>query len=326
MQTLDDAARLLDRIGAGNLRRVVVVGGGYIGLELAEAFLKRHAQVTVVERSPEVMSTLDPDVGAMVSAAMRKEGVTVLCGEEVIGIEPGSVTTTATHPALLTSSSSASGWRPTRRSRPRRACAPGVKGAIVVDRRQRTSAEGVWAAGDCCESFHLVSGRSVHVALGTVANKQARVAGINLGGGYATFPGVVGTAITRLCALEIGRTGLTEKEATAAGFGYVVALIDATTRAGYFPGAGPITVKLLAERGAGRLLGAQVFGLEGTAKRIDVLATAITAGMTAADVVDLDLSLRATVLAPLGPGAVGRPPGGAPAVGGRRLTRRTARG
>jgi NADPH-dependent 2,4-dienoyl-CoA reductase/sulfur reductase-like enzyme len=101
---------------------------------------------------------------------------------------------------------------------------------------------------------------------------------------------VVGTAITRLCALEIGRTGLTEKEATAAGFGYVVAKIDSTTRAGYIPGAGAITVKLLAERGAGRLLGAQVFGTEGTAKRIDVLATAITAGMTAEDLVGLDLS------------------------------------
>jgi len=101
---------------------------------------------------------------------------------------------------------------------------------------------------------------------------------------------VVGTAITRLCALEIGRTGLTEREANEAGFGYVVAKIDSTTRAGYFPEAGPITVKLLAERASGRVLGGQVFGLEGTAKRIDVLATAITAGMTAEDVVQLDLS------------------------------------
>ena len=166
----------------------------------------------------------------------------------------------------------------------------GVHGAIAVDRRQRTSADGVWAAGDCCESHHLITGTQVYVALGTVANKQARVAGINIGGGYATFPGVVGTAITRLCALEIGRTGLTEAEATAAGFGYVVAKVESTTRAGYFPGSGPITVKLLAERGTGRVLGAQVFGSEGTAKRIDVLATAITARMTVEDVVDLDIS------------------------------------
>ncbi len=159
-----------------------------------------------------------------------------------------------------------------------------------MDRRQRTSAEGVWAAGDCCQSRFIVTGEPVYVALGTVANKQGRIAGINMAGGYATFPGVVGTAITKLCALEIGRTGVTEKEARQAGFDFVVATIETTTRAGYFPGAGTITVKLLVERGSGRVLGGQVVGTEGTAKRIDVLATAITAGMTVDDVVDLDLS------------------------------------
>ncbi len=128
------------------------------------------------------------------------------------------------------------------------------------------------------------------MALGTVANKQGRVAGINIGGGYATFPGVVGTAVTKLCSLEIGRTGVTEDEAERAGFAFVVARTEATTRAGYFPGTGPITVKLLAELGSGRVLGGQVIGAEGAAKRIDVLATAITAGMTIEDLIDLDLS------------------------------------
>ena len=103
----------------------------------------------------------------------------------------------------------------------------GARGALVVDRRQRTTLDGVYAAGDCCESHHLVSGRPIHVALGTVANKQGRVAGINLGGGYATFPGVVGTAITKVCALEVGRTGLTEREAADEGFEAVAATIDA---------------------------------------------------------------------------------------------------
>ena len=107
--------------------------------------------------------------------------------------------------------------------------ATGARGALVVDRRQRTTLDGVYAAGDCCESRHLVSGRPTHVALGTVANKQGRVAGINLGGGYATFPGVVGTAITKVCTLEIGRTGLTEREAAKEGFEAEAASIDATT-------------------------------------------------------------------------------------------------
>jgi NADPH-dependent 2,4-dienoyl-CoA reductase/sulfur reductase-like enzyme len=129
----------------------------------------------------------------------------------------------------------------------------------------------------------------VYVALGTVANKQGRVAGVNIGGGYATFPGVVGTAITKLCSLEVGRTGLTEREAVDAGFQYEVVKVESTTRAGYFPGAAPITTKLLAEKRGGRLLGGQIVGREGAAKRIDVLATALTAGMTVEDITALDL-------------------------------------
>ncbi|MGH9165696.1 MAG: FAD-dependent oxidoreductase, partial [Acidimicrobiales bacterium] len=166
----------------------------------------------------------------------------------------------------------------------------GPSGAVAVDRRQRTSAEGVWAAGDCCESFHLVSRRPVHVPLGTHANKQGRVAGIDIGGGCASFPGVVGTAVTKVCATEVARTGLSEIQAQQAGFAYASARITSTTRAGYYPGAGQITVKMLAERGTGRVLGAQLVGVEGAAKRIDVVAVAVTAGMTVEELVGLDLS------------------------------------
>ena len=128
------------------------------------------------------------------------------------------------------------------------------------------------------------------MALGTIANRQGRVAGINLGGGYATFPGVVGTAITKVCHTEVARTGLGAREADAAGFGWVAARIETTSVAGYFPGAGSVTVKLLAERGTGRLLGGQIVGAPGSAKRIDTLATALTAGMSVFDLVDLDLA------------------------------------
>jgi NADPH-dependent 2,4-dienoyl-CoA reductase/sulfur reductase-like enzyme len=165
----------------------------------------------------------------------------------------------------------------------------GVKGAVRVDRRQQTGAEGVWAAGDCCESFHMVSRAPVHIALGTVANKQGRVAGINMAGDYAAFPGVLGTAVTKVCSTEIGRTGLSGREAAASGFAYVEASVEGESRAGYLPERKKLTLKALAERGSGRLLGAQIVGQEGAAKRIDVLATAIQAGMAADDVVELDL-------------------------------------
>jgi NADPH-dependent 2,4-dienoyl-CoA reductase/sulfur reductase-like enzyme len=147
----------------------------------------------------------------------------------------------------------------------------------------------VWAGGDCVEVLHRVSQRRVHIALGTHANKHGRVIGTNLGGGYATFPGVVGTAVSKVCDLEVSRTGLLEAEARAVGFAPVSVTVQSTTRAGYFPGAGPITVKMTAERGTGRLLGAQLVGREGSGKRIDVCAVALWNEMTVEEMTGLDL-------------------------------------
>lgn len=296
VQTLDDAAQLLRNLtGApswapAGVRRVVVVGAGYIGLEMAEAFVRRGASVTVVTDTPEVMPSLDPDMGAHVTRAMRALGITVRCGTEVTGFEPGRVLTAESSlPADLVVLGL--GVTPNAQLAEAAGLTLGARGAIRVDRRQWTSAEVATAAGDCCTSRHLVSGREVHVALGTVANKQARVAGTNLGGGYATFAGVLGTAVTKVCDLEVGRTGLNEKEAAAAGFGAVAATIDSTTTAGYLgEAAGKIHVKVVAERGGGRLLGAQIVGRgPGAAKRIDVVATALTARMACAEVAELDL-------------------------------------
>jgi len=148
---------------------------------------------------------------------------------------------------------------------------------------------GVWAAGNCVESFHLVSRRPFYIALGTVANKQGRVAGINIAGGQGTFPGVVGTAMVKVFNLEVARTGLQEREAKQWGLSFATAKIEGRTRAGYYPGSGKITVKILAEKGTGRLLGGQIVGQEGAGKRIDVLATALQGGMTVEDVINLDL-------------------------------------
>jgi NADPH-dependent 2,4-dienoyl-CoA reductase/sulfur reductase-like enzyme len=289
VQTLDDADRLVAHADAIRCRKVVVVGGGYIGLEMAEAFVRRGAQVVLVERNRQPMTTLDPDLGALVATAMRRHGVDVRTGTEVTGFEPGSVhTTDEVFPADLVVLGI--GVLPNSALAAEAGLALGAKDAISVDRRQHTSAEGVWAAGDCCESTHLISGEKLHIALGTVANKQSRVAGINIGGGYATFPGVLGTAITKVCDTEMARTGLSLTEAERAGFSAEAVTIEATTKAGYYPGTQPMTLRLIIEHGTHRLLGAQIVGGDGAAKRIDVAAVAITAGMTADDVVDLDLA------------------------------------
>jgi len=295
VQTLDDAASLLRQLNhppswaPGGIRRVVVVGAGYIGLEVAEAFVRRKASVTVVTNTPEVMTTLDPDMGGHVTAAMRGLGVTVRCGVEVTGFEPGSVLTAdGSIPADLVVLGM--GVAPNASLAKAAGLVLGAAGAVRVDRRQRTSHEAVYAAGDCCTSTHLVSGSEVYVALGTVTNKQARVAGTNLGGGYATFAGVLGTAVTKVCQLEVGRTGLNEAEAADAGFSAVSATVESTTTAGYLESAGPVRVKVVAERETGRLLGAQIVGQgPGAAKRIDIAATALTARMSCDEVAELDL-------------------------------------
>jgi NADPH-dependent 2,4-dienoyl-CoA reductase/sulfur reductase-like enzyme len=289
VQTLDDAVHLVKHAQEVSCSRVVVVGGGYIGLEIAEAFTRRGLHVTVVERNQYVLGLFDAPLGQRVTQAMRREGIEVHLQVDVLGFRDGVVLTTQgeleAELVLL-----GLGVAPNSALARDAGLRLGVRDAVVVDRRQRTSAEGVWAAGDCCQSRNLVSGEPVHVPLGTVANKQSRVAGINIGGGYATFPGVLGTAISRFCALEVARTGLSTAEAARAGFESVTSVIDSTTQAGYMPDAEPMTVLLVVERRTGRLLGAQIVGGAGSAKRIDTFAVAITAGMTVEQIVQLDLA------------------------------------
>jgi NADPH-dependent 2,4-dienoyl-CoA reductase/sulfur reductase-like enzyme len=296
VQTLDDGVALRRELDSGRVRRVVVVGGGYIGLEIAEAATGRGLQVTVVDLARTPVSTFDPDIGEFIATAVRGLGIELVLGEAVTAVE-----TTARGRAAAVHTATGRelpadvvvlglGVRPNVALADAAGVPLGPSGGIAVDQRMRTSVDGVWAAGDCVESVHRLSGQRVVVALGTHANKQGRVAGINLGGGYATFPGVIGTAVTKICDLEVARTGLSEQEARDAGFEFVTAHVDSTTRAGYYPGAQPIRVKMTTERRSGRLLGAQIVGREGAAKRIDVLAACIWNAMTVEEVLSLDLS------------------------------------
>jgi NADPH-dependent 2,4-dienoyl-CoA reductase/sulfur reductase-like enzyme len=296
VQVLDDGVALRRELDSGRVHDVVVVGGGYIGLEIAEACQMRGMNVTVVDMSKTPVGTFDPDIGRYIADAVRGIGIDLELGEAVSEVEVGA---DGRARAVRTAGGTrlqadlvvlGLGVRPNVALAEQAGIPLGMSGGLLVDQRMRTPVEGVWAAGDCVESVHRLSGQRVVVALGTHANKQGRVAGINLGGGYAVFPGVIGTAVTKVCDLEVARTGLSEKEAEAAGFLYVVASVDSTTRAGYFPGAKPIRVKLLAEKRSGRLLGAQIVGREGAAKRIDVFATAIWNEMGVDEILSLDLS------------------------------------
>nr|WP_213455246.1 FAD-dependent oxidoreductase [Micromonospora sp. NBRC 107566] len=295
VQTLDDGCALREWLdGDPRPERAVVVGAGYIGVEMAEAMVRRGLTVTLVDHADQPMSTVDPDMGALVADALRGLGIDVRTGVTVHGLESsgGRVSAVATDGGVLPADVVVLGLGVTPNvSLAEEAGIPlGATGAIPTDLRMRVpGVEDVWAAGDCVQTTHRVTGLPAYVPLGTHANKQGRVAGINIGGGYATFPGVAGTAVTKVCDLEVGRTGLLEAEAERAGFAFVAAKVRSTSRAGYFPGSAPMTVKLIAERRSGRLLGAQVVGQSEAAKRIDALAVALWNGMTVEEMTGLDL-------------------------------------
>ncbi|CAM5599484.1 CoA-disulfide reductase OS=Streptomyces glaucescens OX=1907 GN=SGLAU_25820 PE=3 SV=1 [Streptomyces glaucescens] len=295
VQTLDDGQALLDTLTGTRGRCAVVVGAGYIGVEMAEALIHRGYEVTVVNRGGAPMSTLDADMGRLVREAMSGMGITMVDDAEVTKVltgDDGRVRAVATQDAEYPADVVVLGIgvRP-ETALARAAGLPlGDHGGLLTDLAMRVRGhEDIWAGGDCVEVLDLVSGRERHIPLGTHANKHGQVIGTNIGGGYATFPGVVGTAVSKVCDLEIARTGLREKDARRAGLQYVTVTIESTSRAGYYPGASPMTVKMLAERRTGRLLGVQIVGREGAGKRVDIAAVALTAGLTVEQVAHLDL-------------------------------------
>ncbi|MFF5563963.1 FAD-dependent oxidoreductase [Streptomyces sp. NPDC012623] len=295
VQTLDDGQALLDTLAATEGRHAVVVGAGYIGVEMAEALLKRGYEVTVLHRGEQPMATLDPDMGRLVHEAMDGLGITTVGGAAVTAIRTGAdgrvravVTEGGEYPADVVVLGI--GVEPETALAGAAGLPLGAHQGLLTDMSLRVRGhENIWAGGDCVEVLDLVSGAHRHIALGTHANKHGQIIGTNAGGGYATFPGVVGTAVSKVCELEIARTGLRERDARRAGLQYVTATIESTNSAGYYPGAVPMTVKMLAERRTGRLLGVQIVGRDGAAKRVDIAAVALTAGMTVERMTTLDL-------------------------------------
>ncbi|MFI8883195.1 FAD-dependent oxidoreductase [Streptomyces sp. NPDC053813] len=296
VQTLDDGQALLETLDrAPGARRAVVIGAGYIGVEMAEALLKHGFEVTVLNRGEQPMATLDPDMGRLVHDAMDGLGITTVNRAEVTAIRTGSdgrvravATGDASYPADVVVLGI--GVEPETTLARAVGLPLGPHGGLLTDLSMRVVGhDNIWAGGDCVEVLDLVAGRTRHIALGTHANKHGQIIGSNVGGGYGTFPGVVGTAVSKVCDLEIARTGLREKDARAVGLRFVTATIESTGRAGYYPGARPMTVKMLAEYRTGRLLGVQIVGRDGAAKRVDIAAVALTAGMTVEQMTALDL-------------------------------------
>lgn len=294
ISTLKSGINLENYIEYEKPEKAVIIGGGYIGLEMAEALLIRGLEVNLINRSEQVMNTMDPDMGAIVSEAMRNLGVKLYLEEELTGFETkdGKVTAVVTNKQTLATDLVVLGMgsSPNTAFLKNSGIALGVKDAIKVNAQMQTNVPDVWAAGDCTETLNLVSKKHMYIALGTVANKTGLVAGSSLAGEKAVFPGAVGTAVCKICNYEVARTGLHEKDLRKLDIDYVTGIIESKTRAGYYPGAKTITVKLLAEKNSGRLLGGQIIGEEGAAKRIDVLATALTHNLTLQNIIDLDLS------------------------------------
>ncbi|MGQ0573576.1 MAG: FAD-dependent oxidoreductase [Pseudonocardia sp.] len=278
IRTLEDAIALRSLLDAGRVGRALIVGAGYIGLEMAEAFAARGCAVTVVERLDRVLPGFDAPVAAIVEAHVR-EHVDLRLGADVadgLALGPDVVVLgTGVRPAATVAA--VAGAR------------TGPAGALLVDEAMRTSLPGVWAAGDCIAPHHLVLDAAAFVPLGPAANKTGRVAGTVAAGGEARFAGIVGTAVVKVFDLEVARTGLSLADAHAAGVAAHATDVVHKTRAKYYPGTQSLHVRLVHADG-GRLLGAQLVGREGAAKRIDVVAAALHARMTVADLLDLDLS------------------------------------
>ena len=294
LRPLEDGIAIKEYIGRNSPKNGLLIGAGYIGMEMAESFTEVGMKVTVVEKMPSIVGTMDDEITEIIEKELGRNTVTVLKSKAVVEFAGENSILSR---AILDSGDTidadiavvGAGLRPNSEIAKDAGVEPGRTGAIKVNHRMETNIPDIYAAGDCAEAYHLVLGRNVYIPLATTANKQGRVAGENIAGGNASFPGIVGTAIFKVFDLEVGRTGITGKEAKAEGIVYVSNVIEHGSRAPYYPGGSPIRIKLLADKLTGRLLGAQMVGKEGVAKRIDVFATAITAKMSVHEIRDLDL-------------------------------------
>jgi NADPH-dependent 2,4-dienoyl-CoA reductase/sulfur reductase-like enzyme/rhodanese-related sulfurtransferase len=295
LSNIPDASAIRSYLSNLENKEVVIVGAGLIGLEMAEAFVARGLKVTVIEALGWTLpALLDAEIAAHVGKHLRSKGVAVRCGQRVTGflgdkdsrVRKVVLGDTELEAGLVLLSL---GVRPNISLAKDAGLTIGSTGGLSVNDSLQTGDPDIYAGGDCVEVVNLITKKKTLVPLGSTANKHGRIIGTNVTGGKDTFPGVLGTAIAKVFDFNVGRTGLNESQAREAGFETVTSLIPTFEHATYYPGARDILVKLVADKATGKLLGGQAVGPGDTAKRIDVLAAALTFGATVNDLANLDL-------------------------------------
>jgi len=293
LRTIQDSLEIKDYLQRRKPRKAVIIGGGYIGLEMAESLLEHGCEISIIERAPHIIPNMDEDMAMIVTAYLESQGIKIHTGIAVSGFS-GDQTVTAVNtekgPIEADFVLLSIGVLPNSEIAAAAGIELGIKNAIRVNAKMETNIDGIYAAGDCATTTHLVSGREVYIPMGTTANKQGKTAGENAAGGNTSFKGVLGTGIARVMEMEISRTGLSENECRQQGIDYVAKKIVSKSAAHYCQTSREIHVKLIADRTNNRLIGAQIAGYSGAAMRIDMLASAITMQATIADLIDMDLA------------------------------------
>ncbi|MFP4453639.1 MAG: FAD-dependent oxidoreductase [Desulfobacterales bacterium] len=288
-------------------KRAVIIGGGYIGLEMADALTRRQIAVTLVEFAPEVLSTLDPDLGQLIRAELESGGVRVITGKAVQRIsQNGSELRVHTDTGETEAADmviAAAGARPAADLAQIAGISTGAANAIFVDRTMATQTIGIWAAGDCAQTWHRILKRHVYLPLGTTAHKQGRVAGENMIGGKCEFQGSLGTQAVKVFDRVAASTGLKDKDAAEAGFDPLTVPLVTPDHKAYYPGAKQLHIRITGDRSSGRLLGAQMVGHSNSevSKRIDIFAAALYHEIGVHELCHLDLSYTPPLSSPWDP-------------------------
>lgn len=294
LRTVEDTLRIRRFVDTQHPKSVVLAGGGFIGLELAENLRERGLDVTIVQRPKQLMTPFDADMAALIHREVRAHGVRLALGHTVEGFAESEggvqVLLKDEQPLQADMVILAIGVTPDSRLAAEAGLELGLKGSILVNDRMQTSDPDIYAVGDAVQVNHFVTGQPALIALAGPANKQGRIAADNMAGGDSRYKGSQGSSVLKIFDLTAAATGLNETAARRAGLDVEAVVLSPMNHAGYYPGGRVMTMKVLFERRTGKLLGAQIVGYDGVDKRIDVLATAIRAGMTAADLTELDLA------------------------------------
>jgi CoA-dependent NAD(P)H sulfur oxidoreductase len=295
LRNITDLARFKSLLTTLQPKNAVIIGAGYIGLELAETFHELNIRTTIVEKATRILPKFDPEMAQLVHDHLLENQVELVLGDGLAKLqgENGRVTGVETESGKMLVANLvvvAIGVRPNIELAKISGIGLGTTGAIAVDSRMETNIPGIYAAGDCCETINRITGSPTWMPLGDIANLQGRVAGENVAGGNAHFPGVFGTAIFKTFKLTVAITGLSEQSALESGFDPISIVTAGSDRARYYPGKQDFSLKLIANRKDGRLLGAQVIGLGSVDKMIDIAATALLGKLTCSDLENADLA------------------------------------